>query len=123
MDGAYNEMETDTMIQVTKATPTMDGREIKATHEYEEGEFEFTDGEPLVDDVVILQAAHSPARILIIDNERGSVSDTAVPGLIGTFAEDTLDQVMDTPFGKLSWNEKMEYHNADNRGAWVEENL
>ena len=123
IDSTYNEIETDNMIQVTMATPTMDGHEVHATREYEQGEFEFTDGEPVVDDVMIMQARHGTSRILVIDNEYGSVSDTAVPGLVGTFAKDTLDQVMDTPFGKLSWNEKMEYHNADNRGAWVEENL
>jgi len=112
------------MIQVTMATPTMDGHEVHATHEYEEGEFEFTDGEPLVDDVMIMQARHGTSRILVIDNEYGSVSDTAVPGLIGTFVKDTGDEwKQSVGTDNISREKFLEFLDADDKGAWSRHNL
>jgi len=48
MDSTYNEMETDTMVQVTIAIPRIDGYEEVTTFEYES--LRFDDGSEEIDE-------------------------------------------------------------------------
>lgn len=97
-------METP-MITVTYAVPTMDGYDIRASREYEEGEFEYHDGEPLTDDVMVVHTYNSGDRFLVLDNEHGAQSCRYVPGLFGTTVQDMMDELNETyPSNEFSWN-------------------
>jgi hypothetical protein len=83
----------------------MDGYDIQASREYEEGEFEYYDGEPLTDDVMVLHTYDSGDRFLVLDNEHGAQSCRYVPELFGTTAQDMMDELNETyPSDGLSWN-------------------
>lgn len=116
-------METP-MITVTYAVPTMDGYDIRASREYEEGEFEYYDGEPLTDDVMVVQPYYSSDRFLVLDNERGAQSCHYVPEVFGTVARDMKDELREThPVGNLSWEEKLEWKDSRDPWKWVQENV
>ena len=116
--------ETNKMITVTYAVPTMDGYDIRASREYEEGEFEYYDGEQLTDDVMVIHTYYSSDRFLVLDNERGAQSCRYVPELFGTTYLDMKDELAEThPAGDLSWEETLEWKDSRDPWKWVQENV